>query len=307
MWLSPFLWATIAALSVSAKFAGFPKLERLVVFGDSYSAINFRVKGAPPSPSKPWGDTASYLTTSYNESRFLTYDMAVGGSTVDINIVPTPSNFSFVKQVDLFAKTYGRSGAPMFQKPDTTLVAAWFGINEVLKTFAEGDLSSSSSWDKTYDQVFKKYLALITTLRDRGARNFLFINVPPVHRNPYIRGLRQGQLVPRAASLIANLNQRIAKLAAKVRSDYPDTTMYTYDAYAALQAALDNPKKFPELARVRDTTNVCGAYHDGTPAMNTKLPQCQYAVDQYFWFDTIHPGSSVHNLMAKQISELLLR
>lgn len=205
-----------------------------------------------------------YLTSRYNQSTFLTYNMAFSGSPVDTSVISTPVYYDFSNQINLFQQTYGTNtttGAQMFQNPNTTLVAIWFGANEVLQTFWTGNLTDTSGWDKTYDAVFTSYFERVEALYLRGARNFLFITVPPLHRNPLIRGRDGGQLVNRTASLIASMNRRVVNLTARVRRAHPDTSVYTYNAYNTLSRALDRPRRFQPLLGIRSLFTFCRAYY----------------------------------------------
>ena len=68
--------------------------------GDSYTTTGFNASGPQPSPSNPLGNpdylghTSSngpnwidYLTTKYNHTLLLTYNLAFGGATVDSALV----------------------------------------------------------------------------------------------------------------------------------------------------------------------------------------------------------------------------
>src|SRR4051812_19267316 len=86
----------------------------LFIFGDSYTATGFNPSGAKPSPANPIGNPAlpgstfsggwdwpGYLVTAFNTSQTLAYNFAVGGATVDSNLVAPPGNgiLSFVEQI----------------------------------------------------------------------------------------------------------------------------------------------------------------------------------------------------------------
>lgn len=71
-----------------------------------------------------------YLTTVNNASTVLSYNLAVGGASLDNSLVSTNTKEDMVTQVASFETTYS-------QKPDTapwtsknTVFGFWIGINE---------------------------------------------------------------------------------------------------------------------------------------------------------------------------------
>jgi hypothetical protein len=45
--------------------------------------------------------------------------------------------------------------------------------------------------------------------------------------------------------------------------------------------------------------------YSGTPDWYTKDASCEYAVNEYFWLNELHPGFAVHNATAASVAELL--
>jgi len=156
-----------------------------------------------------------------------------------------------------------------------------------------------------------------------GARNFLFMNVPPVDRAP--NGLEMSQSNRTAeAAYIARFNFRLGALAWNLITWHPDTTVFQFDTNYLFTKVLNNPAEFPETARYRNTTNYCLAYMEwvlsgysngpdlqaelisisGTPTLTFFDPSCGIAVNEYFWLDTLHPTYPMHNFMASQIVKL---
>lgn len=233
-----------------------------------------------PSPSNPFGNVGvlktngfkwpQYLATKHNQTATLLYNMAVSGSTVDQNIVPTPPGGSLVKQVDSFLSAYGNfsNTTNSSTTTTTTLYAFWFGINDVSKTFDKGDGSddaaaASSSADQTFTRIFERYLALLQTLRAQScAANFLLINVPPLQRIPRVINMgKDAKYASRMTALVQDFNARMVKLAGTVEAQFPGARVWQFDANSAFDAALNETGKFPELAAVRDVKSYCNAYH----------------------------------------------
>ncbi|KAH7020905.1 uncharacterized protein B0I36DRAFT_367381 [Microdochium trichocladiopsis] len=256
---------------VIATTTRFAQFDQLVIFGDSYSSTYFRPRSTQPSPANPFGNIGElrtngpkwpqYLATKYNESTILVYNMAFGGSTVDQAIVPSRTNGSFVKQLNRFLNVYSPSAVT--KTPNTTLYAFWFGINDVGKLFDSNGTASDADVlaSGLYTQIFDRYFSLLRRLRtEAGARNFLFINVPPLERTPIAQKAPKGPYNSRTTALVTSFNQRIAELAGKVQNEFAGSTVYTYDAHGMFDHALGEPGSFPELASVRDTADYCAAY-----------------------------------------------
>ncbi|KAK3210311.1 hypothetical protein GRF29_44g2321691 [Pseudopithomyces chartarum] len=107
--------------------------------------------------------------------------MAYGGATVDSALVApyTPTVLSLKNQVqDQYVPIYGKRPATAPWKDTDSLFAFWIGINDV----------GNSWWLETaptlYDQIFAVYDGLLESIYATGARNFLFLSVPPVNLAP---------------------------------------------------------------------------------------------------------------------------
>lgn len=161
--------------------------------GDSYTATGFNPSGNKPSASNPIGnpnlpgstfsggwDWPGYLVTSFNTSQTLLYNYAVGGATVDSNLVAPPGSGikSFVEQTAQWKS--GAASKPSYAPwtSENTLAGAFFGINDILQSHwrnAETPLS------KMVDRYFEQF----QTMYAAGVRNFFLVTVP--RRSPFPR------------------------------------------------------------------------------------------------------------------------
>lgn len=93
-----------------------------------------------------------------------------------------------------------------------------------------------------------------------GARNFVFLNVPPVDRTP-------GSLVISASSrsalarYIGEYNWRLGLLVYYLGLRHLDTTIFFLDANWLFTRVIDNPVQFVQTAGYKNTTDDCGAYN----------------------------------------------
>ncbi|KAF9880432.1 cellulose-binding gdsl lipase acylhydrolase [Colletotrichum karsti] len=300
----------LAASNASATYTGFATLKTLFTFGDSYTRTAFVVDRAQPSESNPFGNptypgpTSSngenwiqYLTTKYNESLLLTYNFATSGATVNTSLVS--SSVDVVTQVeDKFLPYY--SGDYQTWDPTTTLFGFWIGINDVGKSY-----TSENSTD-LHPLIFDEYKGLLEKLYDAGARNYLFLNVPPLERMPRTtQSSAADTRIPLEKAAVEDWNGRVSDLAGDLRKTHEDATVFLYDTYGLFDRVIDTPDRYTETAVYKNTTTYCSAYQNGTPEPDTKWDNCTYAANEYMWINSLHPTDPVHSLLAKNVAKLL--
>ncbi|MCJ1254070.1 hypothetical protein MMC24_001884 [Lignoscripta atroalba] len=297
----------------SAKYwSGWENVEKFFVFGDSYTTTGFDPAGTQPNPGNPLGNppypgyTSSngpnwvdFLTVTYNESFVETYNLAYGGATVSADLVAQylPTVLDFRAQVN-------QEFIPYYVDQDTaqwtssnSLFAAFFGINDVGNSYGQQNATLNGD-------IFVVYSGLVEQLYQAGARNFLFLNVPPVNRSP-------GTLIYGTDTInlegadIADFNARIADLAVTLSTTHPDTTVFLFDTNAIFSMVLDNPASYPQTALYKNTTAYCDGYANGTPTQDYFNATCGIPVNQYFWLNSLHPTYPMHDAVAAQVAMLL--
>ncbi|KAK7991711.1 hypothetical protein PG988_000505 [Apiospora saccharicola] len=274
-----------------------------------------------PSPTKPLGNpgypgyTSSngpnwvdYLTVKYNASLLQTYNLAVGGATVDSDLVKPykPEVLSVKQQVqDVFLPTYAASSSSSVQWTGCdSLFAFWIGINDVGNSYWQDDTPSLNR------KIFAVYADVVRRLyKDAGARNFLFLNVPPVDRSPLTVG-QGATAIEREAADIAAFNALTAALAADLAAEgkgEKKANVWTYDVHALFTEVLDRPTAYAATAGYVNTTGFCAAYQNGTPKQDTLDPACGVPVNEYFWLNSLHPTYPMHDVVAEQVAAALIK
>ncbi|KAK6845832.1 fungal cellulose binding domain-containing protein [Apiospora arundinis] len=305
--------------TASTKWPGWDGIKHAFIFGDSYTTTGFNHTLAQPSPANPLGNptypgwTSSngpnwvdYLTVKYNASLLQTYNLAVGGATVDSALVKPylPTVLSVKQQVlDVFMPTYASpsSGLPQWTGSDT-LFAFWIGINDVGNSYWQDDTAELNR------KIFAVYADVVRTLyADAGARNFLFLNVLPVERSPLTLG-QGAQAVEREGAGIAAFNALTAELASNLtKTDEEEgegeeeVNVWAYDVHALFTEVLDRPAAYEATANYANTTAFCAAYQNGTPNLDTLDPACGIPVNEYFWLNSLHPTYPMHDVVAEQV------
>ncbi|KAL1967666.1 hypothetical protein VTN77DRAFT_2923 [Rasamsonia byssochlamydoides] len=198
------------------------------VFGDSYSTTTFNVNSTQPSPSNPMGNPArvgqgttgggvnwvGFLTTTYNSSLLLTYDLAVAGATIN-NSVATFGYLDMVSQVKTFQSTY--SAKPASARWSSGRLSVCF-LDCVDHAFQTHDPTSF------VPILMDHYATLVEKLYTDGARKFLFIN--------------------KHAAFVADFNNGVRNLTTQVRQNHTDTTVVLYDSWTFMTKVLDNPTAY---------------------------------------------------------------
>ncbi|KAJ7072945.1 hypothetical protein C8F01DRAFT_951019, partial [Mycena amicta] len=179
-------------------WSSFDALEHLVIFGDSYSAIGFAANLPPPNAidrssvqfkgltyaDEDGTNWIGYILTQHNpHQNMLVHDYAAGGARVPAS---SRGAGSVERQVDeYFFNGYaikpqaveGSEDTELIWKAANSLFVTWAGINDCAYELFP---SSASTHDETLDLLF----GLQEKLYNAGARQFLFIDVPPIKRSP---------------------------------------------------------------------------------------------------------------------------
>lgn len=264
----------------------------------------------------------------------MTYNLAYGGATVDGDLVAPyePTVLSVKQQVqDEFLPTYGSHPASAPWTSGETLVAVWIGINDIGNSY----WSQNSTLNPT---IFAELSDLVESVYQTGAKNFLFLNVPPVERSPLTQS--QGDNTEQGVKLekadIADWNARVEDMAKNLTTAHADATTFVFDTYALFNQVLDDPSSTPETAIYQNTTDYCDAYQkyaiptspsqplpfpstsrhlenelhadkwsSGTSDPDSYDASCGIPVNEYFWLNSLHPTYPVHNATAREIAELL--
>jgi phospholipase/lecithinase/hemolysin len=300
--------------SPTSSWPGWKGISHLIVFGDSYTTTGFNDTLAQPSEANPLGNPAypgytatngpnwvDFLTTTYNQTFIETINLAYGGATVDSALVTPylPTVLSLKEQIeDEYLPVYSDHPSFFDWQADDTLFAIFIGINDVGNAYGESNATAVLSL------VIKEYASLVDVLYKSGARNFLFLNVPPVDRSPLT--VAQGAA---AAALehttIAAYNANVTALARNLSSTYRDAFTSVFDTNAAFTQVLNNPASHPETAPYKNTTDYCVAYENGTPSWYTFYQNCSIPVDEYFWLNSLHPTFRMMNVTAQEIVQQL--
>ncbi|KAJ5171996.1 hypothetical protein N7492_004589 [Penicillium capsulatum] len=251
-------------------------------FGNSYTKSGFDITGDQPSRANPMGNPAigsntssggpnwvGYLTATYNESLVLNYDLAVGGATIDNELVNDEVK-DMTHQVADFKSAYGKGP----WDGDNTLFAFWIGINDIGRSYKTNNSST------LVPKLIKHYENVVDEVYATGGRKFLFLNVPATTRTPKIIG--EGKTKQHAAWVSA-YNDALKTMAKSFNDDHKDAKVVVYDSWSFMSKILDSPQEHG----FKDS--VCQDKH-GVSCV---------------WYNDYHPGKKYHQLQAKDMKQHL--
>ncbi|KXH26797.1 fungal cellulose binding domain-containing protein [Colletotrichum salicis] len=255
----------LATHDAVAAYPGFAGLKTLFTFGDSYTRTGFCVTRDQPSIVNPLGNPTypgptsangenwiQYLTTKHNASLLLTYNFAQSGATVDTTLVT--SIIDAVSQVENgFIPNY--TGTNQTWDAESFLFGFFIGINDIGKSYSNGNSTD------LHPLIFDKYAKLVEEVYEAGARNFLFLNVPPLERMPRTTQSNAAQeRIPLEKSAVEDWNERLNVFVNELREAHGDATMFQYDTYGLFGRVINTPGRYKETAVYKNTTTYCSAY-----------------------------------------------
>jgi phospholipase/lecithinase/hemolysin len=286
----------------------------LYVFGDSLSDGGnvFQLTGGlfPPSP------LLAPQTSPYDQGRFSNGDVwvdylgkelglkptlfadlnptiptqginfAVGGGTSGLFNAFVPTSLTGVRsQVQTFTDPFKANNLKV---NPTALYTVWTGGNDYL--FGNLPLSDPNLLGAAIDNVIANLEQNITALADVGAKNILVFNLPNLGNLPVINS--NPQLASLYNSLTATHNFKLNSTLTNLRQTR-GINIIEGDVNSLFNTILSNPSSF-------GFKNISEACLTGTAdAIRAGNFQVCNNPNEYLFFDTIHPTTEGHRLIAK--------
>ncbi|QSZ37335.1 hypothetical protein DSL72_009433 [Monilinia vaccinii-corymbosi] len=253
-------------------------------FGDSYTRTLFSIAGTKPSAANPIGNPAfpgittdaglnwiDHLVSTYNTSLTLSYNFAVGGSTVDNNIIAsiTQGAKSLVEQTAIFTANLASKPAYAPWTSSNTLFAIWFGINDIDISYAYTNES------ELFAKIFDTYWKQLDIMYSSGGRNFALLTVPPTNKTPRVLALNSSAQATYTTS-IATWNKLVTNLATHFQSERAGSSVKVIETAIPFDAAISKPTAYGA------PNAVC---------YNKNGVSC-------LWWNSFHPGQAVQKLVA---------
>jgi phospholipase/lecithinase/hemolysin len=254
--------------SSGLSYPGFKNLDYLFVFGDSYTQTGFNItNGSPlPTPSNPLGNPTypgwtstngpnwvGYLTTTYNASLLQTYNFAYGGATINADLVAPYREevYSLGDQIEgLFVPHTDHS----IWKAKNSLFLIWIGVNDIGSTYWSGE------WDTFHPILLDEYFRLVDVLYAQGARNFVFLDVPPIELSPGT--LQYGEeTVLKERGGLASFNAKLKERVKNLTKTRKGTWAKVFESSKVFTEIIEAPaEKRLEKYGIANVTEYCVAY-----------------------------------------------
>lgn len=314
---------TRAAVFRGNRWSGIRGIQNLFIFGDSYSSIDEDDNFVPnPSdtlplgtafPGEPWTDDGlpnwvGHLVTDFTP-HLRVYDYAKGGETVTGLAHQVQQRF-----IRGQAKTVSWNAA-------NSLFVLWIGIN---------DLSETSSPVQPIRVLFQ----LMSDLYDAGARNFLLIDCPPIHRTPAANsdfGPSSERYEAWNSLLFSQARFFVSRYQDYSSSRSPESPTGSYLTHSHSRSSSSSnsgshsnttsPSYTPLGPSPMTTPNGTGVHGDLSvfifSSWDTFMSILDYPeaydfdednVDEAegpIWMDSLHPTSKVHAILAKHLYKFL--
>ncbi|KAI0080499.1 hypothetical protein K474DRAFT_1682493 [Panus rudis PR-1116 ss-1] len=265
--MATFLWQLLVVFSAATFALGkWNTTKFLFAFGDSYTTDGFNISAGVDSPvpgftSSNGPNWVQFLGGTYNITNTKVFDLASGGATIDAALVAPfePTVLSIVDQVTQFNNILAPKPVGAEWNASNSLFAFWIGINDVTNV-------SQSDFHRT---LMSRLFEQVDTLFQHGARQFLFLTVPPTNRAPII--LAQGEpAISTITSALADYNDQLVASAKSFQRSHRGVTADVFDTRPIFNTLLDHADTFGFV----NATGFCDAYQNGTPDMNTQIPPC---------------------------------
>lgn len=175
--------------------------------------------------------------------------------------------------------------------PADTLFTIWIGGNDLLK-YGRGE-SAAASVEELITNAVDNTINAMSVLAAEGASNFLVINLPDLGKTPTYNTKTPAEIAA-VSSLSFSFNTALENGINNFKTLFPGVTVYTFDVYNFLNGIISN----------ETFVNPTGTYmvldEDGNKTGETNEP----AEDYLFW-DTIHPTTKAHELVAIEVANNL--
>ncbi|KAH7097804.1 SGNH hydrolase [Auriculariales sp. MPI-PUGE-AT-0066] len=279
-----------------------PTIHNLVIFGDSYIDVDVVFNGGQAWPV--------YAGLYGNMSM---HSFARAGGSCSKALTPRPNIPAPYLMEDMIPQ-FAASNLTTTLDMSKTLFTLWFGTNDVgIGNILTGDATPGV----TVVDTTKCTVNAVKTLYDLGARNFLFMNMIPLHRTIFYGPNGKPWMYWTAAhdpkSWVIFMEQAtnswntIGELLLKdMAKELSEAHIGILDSYALFEDIYNNP----------------ASYLNGTDpiSVDTAPAQCEYEVDggpvggecppiitdgarrdSYMWWDELHPGEQTGRVVAKEV------
>jgi len=250
------------------------KIENLIVFGDSHSAVNtnftdMSYTGKNCSRGKNW---PLYLIKLNNMTL---WNFSVGGSVVDEKLVRKSKFYKidFKKQYSYFYEKMSK-GKIFYNKwnSNNSLFVIWIGNNDIKYLYR-------NNMKMEIDVITYELFNIIEKIYDLGARNILILKLLPIYRAPTYRGKKKKEVQ------IFNIN--IKSKSEKFFNKHLNSNLIIYNTVEIFEDIINNCNKYKFKDCIHAWTN-----------------NEEKKIKEYFWINS-HISDLGNKILSNNINDLL--
>ncbi|CAG8529344.1 12198_t:CDS:2 [Acaulospora morrowiae] len=276
----------------------------IVAFGDSLTDNGNLWKMSngtiPPGDSYFQGRwTNGHVWVEFVESRLVAKltDCAFGGALTEKNLNGSKSEkFLSIYSVPSVKEQVEGILPNITKFPPQTTFTFWSGSYDYMKIF-ENNLTITPT------DIIASIQNSVSLLSSSGARRFLFLNIPPIHRIPHYKSYNN---LTRLRDLVEKhnilLNETISNITRSKRIQ-----AQVFDVWGFAERVLSDPRKFgfkntvDSCLNKQEFVNGTGLNKvTGQNVVSSSIKTCENP-DEYLWWDDMHPTTKAHELLAKEI------
>ena len=276
--------------------------DHVVAFGDSLTdhyGLSSYVEGYdlvayPNGVPEVWsnGDVwVEYLAADWGatlDNNAIGGAMSMGHENADIQALSDSGTFpqlGLVGQVNLFVST-----DPQFDGEET-LFTVWIGGNDFLE-FGKGESYTADPAVLIAD-IINNISNAVVSLYSEGAVNFLILNLPDLGKVPAY-SLKSEAEIAAVTALIQAYNTALATMIDSLEANLSGISIDLFDSFVFLT----------ELIDTNAFANVTGTYME-LDAEGNRTGNVNGDADDYMFWDSIHPMTRAHEMIADELSATL--
>ncbi len=184
---------------------------------------------------------------------------------------------------------------------DTQLFALWGGGNDLRDAAVAGGDKVVDNVKEAATKALANMKANIAALIEKGAKRFLWPNLPPLHKTPEALDMnaKQQEGLEKAAK---QFHDEQAAAIAMLKKDKPGVTIDILNVYGEFLEIVG--KKPPDFNIEKGVVNVTGGkFSNAAFGVTANFPDTQ-DTDTFLFWDQIHPTAKTHQLIAKEAFSL---
>lgn len=269
------------------------KIDRMVIFGDSLSdTINVYNGSYGTVPNH-----ASWFVGHFSNGKvwheYLAGSLNLPGyvwATVNAESGEKPLFNDFDKQLDSFSAYLGKTENDDIAQ---TLFTVLFGGNDFI------------AGGKSPDDIIAMYRVQLARLATMGAQHIAIFRLPDFSRIPHVATwtpAEKGALKNKSE----NFNQQLDRLLGELRTAYPKVNFFTVKLDSAFNDLLSESDKYGFVNTSESCLNISASGISYATGIAVK-PTCKAANGAFVFWDTMHPTTKSHALLAEMIRETIVQ